>query len=257
MTPGALLGAQGRVLTALILRETRATFGTSQIGYLWAIATPAAGVGILVLIFSSIGRLAPYGPSLALFFATGILTLEYFRKLADGLMTALDANRALLAYPPIHEGDVVFARAALICATHVVIMTIFYSALVALGEGQLPAHPVEFLLALAATSLFGFGFGLVSQVLLGLWPSWRQVQAVLTRPLMFVSGIFYVPSLLPPSAQAVLAWNPVLHAVEWVRSGWYASYPSPILDRDFLLITGLALTAAGLAGERLSRRFTA
>lgn len=257
MTAAALLGAQGRVLAALILRETRATFGTSQLGYLWAIATPAAGVGILVLIFSSIGRVAPYGPSLVLFFATGILTMEFFRKLADSLTSALEANRALLAYPPIREADVIFARAALVCATHLVIMTIFYGTLIGFGEAKPPAHPGALMLALAATALFGLGFGLVSQLLHGFWPSWKQVQSIVTRPLMFVSGVFYVPSMLPPDARAVLAWNPVLHAVEWVRVGWYASYPSPILDKGFLLIAGLVLTAAGLAGERLVRRHAA
>ena len=254
MTGAAIFRSQGRVLGALILRETRATFGNSQLGYLWAIATPAAGIAILVLIFSAIGRIAPYGPSLVLFFAVGILTLEFFRKLADSLMTAVEANRALLAYPPIRESDVIFARAALICATHAVIMAAFYGALVWIGEAEPPAHPGELMLALAATALFGLGFGLVSLFLLGAWPSWRQVQKILTRPLMFVSGVFYVPSMLPPEAQAVIAWNPVLHAVEWVRAGWYASYPSPILDKSFLLIAGFALTAAGLAGERLSRR---
>lgn len=257
MTARALFRAQGRVLGALILRETRATFGTSQLGYLWAIATPAAGVGVLVVIFSAVGRIAPYGTSLVLFFATGILTLEFFRKLADSLMTAIEANRALLAYPPIRETDVILARAALICATHAVIMMILYGVLIAVEEADPPAHPGELLVALGATALLGFGFGTFSLWLLGAWPSWRQIEKIITRPLMFISGIFYVPSLLPPEAQAVLSWNPVLHAVEWVRIAWYASYASPILDRNFLLITGLALTAAGLAGERLSRRSSA
>ena len=60
-----------RVIVALLLRETRTTFGNSSLGYLWAILTPALGVGLLVLIFSYASRQPPLtGQSLALFFAT-------------------------------------------------------------------------------------------------------------------------------------------------------------------------------------------
>jgi capsular polysaccharide transport system permease protein len=128
MTLGATLALQGRVLGALILRETTAAFGTSQIGYLWAIITPAAGTAILVAIFSAAGRQPPFGESLGLFFATGILTLDFFTKLNSSLMTALDANKALLTYPPIKETDVIFARAILVGAVNIVIMALFFTA---------------------------------------------------------------------------------------------------------------------------------
>src|SRR5690606_3384249 len=101
---------QIRVVAALILRETRATFGTSHIGYLWAIITPVAGIAILSIVFSLISRHPPFGTSLALFFATGIIILQLVTQLASSLMTAIEANRALLSYPPIKRMDVFVAR---------------------------------------------------------------------------------------------------------------------------------------------------
>ena len=62
-----LLSLQARVIMSLVLRETRATFGTSMFGYLWAIITPTVSVGILAFIFQKIGRQPPFGSSLALF----------------------------------------------------------------------------------------------------------------------------------------------------------------------------------------------
>ena len=76
------LNIQLRVIFALLLRETRTTFGNSSLGYLWAILTPAVGVGLLVLIFSFASRQPPFGQSLALFFATGFLTYEFYSKLS-------------------------------------------------------------------------------------------------------------------------------------------------------------------------------
>src|SRR5690606_9959611 len=91
----ALVRLQARVVAALILRETRATFGTSHIGYLWAIITPVLSIAILASVFSLAGRHPPFGTSLALFFATGIIVLQLVVRLGSGLMTAIEANRAL------------------------------------------------------------------------------------------------------------------------------------------------------------------
>jgi len=247
------LQVQLRVIAALILRETRATFGTSRFGYLWAIITPAAGVAVLVIIFTAINRHPPFGQSFALFFATGLLTLEMFRKLGNALMTVFQANKALLTYPPIREPDVLFARAALIGVTYALIMGIFFSGLIAAGLAGFPAQPAELMAAFFATFLLGCGFGVTNSVIISLWDSWRHVVAILTRPLFIISAIFYVPSYMPPQIIAVLKWNPVLHAVEWMRNGYYPNYDSRVLDKSYILSLAVILIFIGLFGERLTR----
>lgn len=249
-----LWALQSRVLAGLVLRETRATFGTSVFGYLWAIITPTVSVGLLVFIFSTIGRQPPFGSSLALFFATGILTLQFFNELSGKLMSVFDANRALLTYPIVKDVDTLLARAMLVAATYVLIMAIFYTSLIALGLAALPSRPEHVVLAFMATWLLGLGFGALNAVISSLWDTWAQIEKILTRPLIFISGIFYVPSHLPPEAREVLQWNPVLHLVEWFRHGFYPNYNSMILNMWYPVGVGLALFLLGLAGERLFRR---
>lgn len=253
MQTALALQLQLRVIAALILRETRATFGTSRFGYLWAIITPAAGVAVLVIIFTAIERHPPFGESFALFFATGLLTLEMFKKLGNSLMTVFEANKALLTYPPIREPDVLFARAALIGVTYALIMGVFFSGLIATNLAGFPAHPAELMAAFFVTFLLGFGFGATNSVIVSLWDSWRHVEKILTRPLFIISGIFYVPSYMPPQIVAVLKWNPVLHAVEWMRNGYYSNYDSQVLDKTYILSIAVVLIFIGLAGERLTR----
>jgi len=254
MTVGGLIALQARVIGAMVLRETRATFGTSHLGYLWAIVTPAASVAVLVAVFSAIGRQPPFGSSLALFFATGILTLEFFRKLSNTLMGTFTANRALLSYPPIKMTDALFARLILISATYLLIMLVFYNGLILLDLAEWPANPEKLVQAFAATALLGFGFGTLNAVIISLWDSWAQIEKILTRPLIFVSGVFYIPSNLPPEAISILKWNPVLHLVEWTRTGYYSNYNSTILDKIYLLGVVLFLLLFGLVGERLFRK---
>lgn len=249
-----LIALQTRILATLVLRETRASFGTSSVGYLWAILTPAISVGLLAFLFSLADRQPPFGTSLAVFFATGILTIEFFNKLSNTLTTAFNANKALLSYPLIKETDTLFARLLLISATYVMIMLIFHSALFVIGSGVVPHHPEIVLVAFAATMLLGFAVGTFNAVLASLWLSWPMIEKVLTRPLIFISGVFYLPSRLPQEAQDVLYWNPVLHLVEWFREGFYVNYNSTIFDPYYPITVGLIFLLIGLAGERFTRK---
>ena len=149
----SLLALQFRVIGSLILRETRATFGTSRLGYLWALITPVAGILVLVVIFSFAGRLpSPYGGSLALFLALGLLTLQFYTELASKLMTVFSANQALLTYPPIKAVDTVLARFILISLTYLLINMIFVIGLVWFDLADWPAHPHQLFLAFLCTA---------------------------------------------------------------------------------------------------------
>ena len=245
--------SQFRVFVALLLRETRATFGTSPLGYVWAVVAPALGIAVLVYLFSVIGRQPPYGHSLALFFATGLLTVEFFNRLSGTLMTGIEANRSLLTYPLVGEIDVLLARAALIAITYVLIMALFYGGLWMLNLARWPRHPDTLLGAFAATAFLGTAFGIFNAALVGVWDSWRHIEKVLTRPLMFLSGVFYVPELLPRALGEILAWNPVLHLVEWFRIAYYPTYPKGLFAPWYPLAVGAGFLVVGLALERSTR----
>ena len=249
-----LFTLQVRVLLALILRETRATFGTSNLGYIWAIVTPTASVALLVYIFSLVDREPPFGPSLALFFATGILTLQFFNELSSKLLTVFDANRALLTYPVIKDVDTLIARTLLITITYLLIFAIFFSSLIVLGLANIPSHMEHVLFSFFATALLGFAIGATNAAISSVWDTWRQIEKVFTRPLFFLSGIFYVPSNLPPEVIEVLKWNPVLHLVEWLRHGFYPNYNSLVLNIWYPIYLGLGLLLVGLSGERMFRK---
>jgi capsular polysaccharide transport system permease protein len=74
------------------------------------------------------------------------------------------------------------------------------------------------------------------------------------RPLFWVSGLFFTVEEVPQAAQAALLFNPVLHTVELVREGWFASYESPGASVSYVLYFALAFLTAGLLLERIVRR---
>lgn len=245
---------QGRVIGALILRETRTTFGSSQLGYLWAILNPTLGITVLVFIFTTIGREPPFGQSLALFFATGFLAFDWYRKLTSSLMVVFDNNKSLLSYPLVQAFDTVVARYTLISATHLLIVILFFSGLIFFSLAEMPAHPEKLLLAFAITSFLGLGVGISNAVIYSVFKTWKHIEGIMKRPMFFMSGIFYIPQNFPKEIVDILAWNPVLHCVEWVREGYYPNYNSFVLDEFYLICWALGTILVGLAGERLYRK---
>ena len=84
--------------------------------------------------------------------------------------------------------------------------------------------------------------------------AWQHVEKIFPRPLFFLSGVFYIPSSMPPEAIAVLKRNPTLHIVELTREGYYANYRSELLEIAYPLALAAALTMAGLFAERFTRK---
>ena len=250
----AVITTQVRVIAALVLRETRTAFGDTQLGYLWAIVNPALSTLVLVLIFSSIGRAPSFGTSFALFFATGILPFQTYSKLSSSLMTAINSSRGLLSYPLVNETDILISKYILIVLTYLLIIIIFFSMIILVDDAQTPVHLEVCATAFASLTLLGLGAGTTNAVLFRLWPTWKQLEAIISRPLFFLSGIFYVPSDFPTHIVKILTWNPILHGVEWFREGYYGNYDSVVLSKSYLLAWALFLLLLGFFGERLYRK---
>lgn len=247
------LRSMGRVLVALMLRETKTRFGRSRFGYVWAIVEPIVYITFFLTIRTFIARGAgAFGESLMLFLMTGLITVRVFLAVSSFTSAAILSNRALLAYPPVKPIDVVVSRFLLESLTMLFVVVVFYSALAIVDERNVVPNHVAFAFGLSATFLLAAGVGMFNAVVSVLVPTWQRVWALLRLPLFILSGIFYLPSELPPQAQAVLWWNPVLHCVEWVRTGTYVTY-DPLLDTYYPLSFGALFLVGGLTLERVYR----
>lgn len=242
------------IVSALILRDTRVTFGRSSLGYLWAILNPAIGVAVFVTIFSLVNRQPPFGQSLALFFATGFLIYNFYNKLSSDLMNCIRDNRGLLLYPPVSYLHAIVSKFILIASTYFIIIIIFFTCLIKLELADLPAFYSKTLDALLLVCLLGLSVGLFNLCVANYFPSWRQIFALIKRPSFLLSGIFFIPSNLPENILSFLKWNPILHTIEAFRSAYYPNYESRILDYSFVIHFSLILILFSFMGIRLNQK---
>jgi capsular polysaccharide transport system permease protein len=246
---------QARVIHALIIRETRTRFGDSRLGYGWALIEPILHILLLSAAFSLLmhGN-PPIGTHFFVFYFTGLIPYHVFVHTSTSMMHGITSNGSLLQLPPVKPFDVILARGLLEFSTDIVVATSLLAGFAAIGIPAMPEHLGSVATALIVTALFGCGVGFVNAVLQTLYRSWDKLWNNATRLLYFFSGIFYVPGMMPDWARDILAWNPLLHAIDWCRAGFFGTYQPHWLDRGYLLIAAMLALLAGLSLECGLRR---
>ncbi|HMO29417.1 ABC transporter permease [Enterovirga sp.] len=249
------LVVQIRVFKALILRDIRTRFFGNGLGYIIAILWPLTHIVVLLLIFFFAGRTAPFGDSLLLFFATALIPALGFRYMSRFVPMSVLNNRPLTAFPIVKYMDVILARCILEAAAFCCVAALLAAILFFLGEPIQPEYPIGAAQAFLATLLLGLGVGAFIGVIAIKLPG-IMLPLILIHVIMYVtSGVLFIPSALPQQAAAVVSWNPVLHAVEWMRESYYLGYQSTVLDKEYLIGCGLGFFFAALLMEKVFRSF--
>lgn len=242
-----------RVLAALVIREMATRFGRSAGGYLWAILEPLGGILLLSVAFSLALRTPPLGTSFILFYASGIIPFNMYNAMARSVAQAISSNRGLMGYPVVTALDAVFAKFALTFLTTLLTSTILATGIILFFRLHVTLDPGALGAAFCLAALLGLGVGTMNCVLFGLYPTWKNVWSVVTRPLFILSGVLFLFESAPPRFQAALWWNPITHVVSLMRSGFYGSYDPHFVSYPYVIGFGLTLF---VVGAYLLRRHT-
>lgn len=238
--------ATGRTILALMLREMTTRYGRSPGGYLWSILEPVGGIALLAAGFSLVMRHPPIGTSFLLYFATGMLPFTLYSTLDNMVSRGLKFSRPLLAYPAVRWIDAILARFLLNTLTKLVITFIVISATLVMTDTRTVLDFGPILAALMMAALLGLAMGLVNCVLDGLFPAWDMIWSIATRPLFLASGVLVLYRDLPREVQDILWWNPLLHIIGEMRSGFYPMYDSSYVSPAYVMLVTLGLLAFGL-----------
>jgi capsular polysaccharide transport system permease protein len=170
------------------------------------------------------------------------------------MMHGVTSNGPLLQLPLVTPFDVILSRGLLEFATDIVVAVTLLAVFAAFGLPAMPSNVWGVANALIVTALFGCGVGFANAMLQTLFRSWDKLWNNGTRLLYFFSGIFYVPGMMPGWARDILAWNPLLHAIDWLRASFFSTYQPHWLDRRYLMICAILALVIGLCVERALRR---
>jgi capsular polysaccharide transport system permease protein len=244
------LRVQLRVIYALILRDTRTRFGRTFGGWVIMVVWPLTHGLLLMSGYYILHRVAPVGTDVSVFVGTGVLPYIICLYPARMMMMSLAQNQPLLNFPIVKSADIIIARGALEIINSLWVISLLCVIMYIAGIDFMPQRPEEAMLAILATIYFGFAIGFISAVFYKLARAWLGIQIGLFALMYISSGAFFVPAVLPPVVRDIIWYNPLFHAVEWLRSAYYEGYGNGMLNREYLLGCATMILFIGMLAER-------
>lgn len=231
----------------MMVREMTTRYGRSSAGYFWAIAEPVGMIALLSLAFSQFLRLPPLGPSFVLFYASGYIPFAFFQTINKITSSAVSSNKPLMTFPAVSPLDALVARAILQFLTMIVVTVV-----ILLGISQVIDEPIHisilpFMMACLAGGILGFGGGTLNVVIFSFIPSYKNLWAIISRPLFIVSGIFYTVESMPSSVQSILILNPLVHITGQSHRAFYPIYDGSFVVLAYPIGLGIFMFVLGLA----------
>jgi capsular polysaccharide transport system permease protein len=234
--------ATARAVSALTLREMATTYGRSPGGYVWAILEPLGAILLLGVGMSLLIRVPPLGNSFLLFFASGLLPFTMYTQLSNNIGRAINFSRSLLFYPAVTWVDAILARFVVVVLTNVMVMIILFTGLIISTDTRAIIDFGPMVEAVALMAFLGLGIGVLNCVLFGLFDVWQHVWSIANRPLFLASGLLFLYEDMPGPLQDILWYNPLLHIIGIMRSGFYSNYDATYASPSFVIaVSGVCL----------------
>ena len=244
---------QCRVIAALMLREVHTINGNSKLGYLWVLVQSIFAIGVFWALREFMHAGAPHGISMALFLAVGFGIWNTFSGGITKTMSAINSNRGLLSFPQVTEFDVMLSRILVLAATQIVVTTFIVVVSIVLGQPFRAANWLLVFGVILITPLFSLGLGMIVTSMSVFIPVLEKIIPMLLRILFFASGVFFSLDRFPQYITEILLWNPVLQAVELLRSGLHQGYEVDGLSFPYVCIFSIVVLGIGGYLERYVR----
>lgn len=239
-----------RVIWALVLREILTRYGRHNIGFLWLFVEPMMfTLGVTTLWTAT---KAVHGSNLPIvaFAVTGYSSVLLWRNMPSRCIHALTPNLSLLYHRNVRPIDIFLSRLTLEAAgatMSFVFLTLFFHFI---GWLDLP----EDVLQVAGGWLMLAWFGMSLAIMLGSLSEISETVEKLWHPASYLlfplSGAAFLVDALPPAAQHVLLYLPMVNGVEFLREGYFGSKIVAHYNLGYMALVNSALTLMSLAVTR-------
>ena len=253
-TPRTPLQVLRDVTFGLLIRELKTRFGSYRLGYAWALLDPLLMICAFSLIFGLRGNSGFGGAPAPLFITASYLPFLFFKNVVSKLQSAVSANMGLFCYRQVTPFATFVARFMLEAMIGMMVGIILVLGLLWFGFDAIPADPLMVILIYLLLMVFSFSLGIVFCVTSNLFQEADKFLRLLMMPLMFISCVMHPLMAIPAQYQHWFLWNPLVHAVELIRSGWLAGYNSPNVSAAYLSGVTLLLLTFAMSCYRLSHR---
>jgi capsular polysaccharide transport system permease protein len=241
---------QMQVIWALLLREMLTRYGRHNIGFMWLFIEPMMFTLGVAALWSFSGMHRQLSTPVIAFAVTGYSSVLLWRNMPARCISAIEPNLALMYHRQVKLIDVFLSRLILEAAGATISFATLSILFVAIGWMKAPDDILKVTLAWLLLAWYGTAMAL----LLGALSGRSEIVEKLWHPVSYLlfplSGAAFMVDWLPPAAQKVVLWLPMVHGVEYLRDGYFGSGVRTHYHLTYMASACLILTFLALAEER-------
>jgi ABC-type polysaccharide/polyol phosphate export permease len=239
------------------VRHVRKSNGNAIIGLLVSIAQSLVGIGVMVLMFSLIGRGigTQVRGDFILYIMSGIFSFMTHSKTIKAVSSADGPTSAMMKHAPMNT--IVSVSAAALSALYLQTLS---AAVILFGYHALwTPITIDEPVGVAAMYLLswssGIGIGLIFKAATPWAPDFFTVATTAyTRANMVFSGKMFVANMTPTHILAIFMWNPLFHCIDQTRGYMFLNYDPRYTSALYPVITTFVLIVIGLMAERYTEK---
>jgi len=227
---------------ALFLRELEMRFSSGRSGLFWTFFEPFFQTFIFITIRVAIieskgGSAYATNFDYAVFMASGFVAFNMFRHILSSSSGAFIANRGLFNYKQVKPIDTIIARILVeLFLTSIILVIFLLIGFFFQYDNFIPQNILMVALGYLWLMLFSFSVGLVVAVGNSFFISVGKFIGVISFGLMIFSAVFYPLISLPPAAQELLLYNPLVHFMEMIHGYWIDALDDRFVDYRYMLL---------------------
>jgi|MudIll2142460700_1097286.scaffolds.fasta_scaffold38406_2 ABC-type polysaccharide/polyol phosphate export permease len=237
------------LLRNLVIRDIKVRYKRSVLGFAWVMLNPLFMMLILSLVFSALFKVTV--ENYTAYVLSGIIFWHFFSQGTSLALLGFTGNSDLLK--KVYIPKVVFPLSVIISALINFILSLIplFAILLITGTGisyYILLLPVGIMLLF----IFSFGVSLILSTITVFFKDMIYIYGVLLMAWMYLTPVFYPPTIIPEQYRPLFSLNPLYHFIELFRGCLYLD--SPLMYEH--LIYGLVFSAlALLAGWAFYHRY--
>lgn len=233
---------QRRVIWALVMREIITRYGRENIGILWFFAEPLLFIVGITLLWSFAEERRVSTGTIAEFAIISYPTVLLWRNAVGRVVKAIEVNKPLLHHRPIRPVDFFYARIILEFSSVTATFLVLFCFFILIGVAKEPSDLLTMILGWVSVAWFSFGFVMTMGALSEISDVIEKISHVILYFMLPVCGAFVPAYLVPEPLRDYLLLFPLVHSVEFFRSGYYGSGMESFYSIEYIVISNLFLT---------------
>jgi capsular polysaccharide transport system permease protein len=211
------------VIFALFLRELQSKF-SDKFGLGWAFLEPFTFIFVLAYLRGLVSGDNIHTIPIFIFMMIGMVGLQSFNACLQSVSTSIKRNKPLYAFRQVQPISAIVTACFLELSIKIVVIMLLSLGLFLMDKTFTVVDPLMLIFLFFLLWTFSLSVGLIFAIATAFVPEVDKIKSILTRPLMFISCVFFSLQDLPPEIWPYLTWNPLVHFNELARYACFESY---------------------------------